>query len=189
MFSIAFFAMKRIGEYNWNRDTKSGILLKQWTMELKESIWQESTWCSLDRTKGKTHQYGADLYAILVCTCWKEVCALCALKRLINERKGNREWQAIANEETFKFTNGKILNKYKMGRKVKELGKAIGFTKNFSGHSFRKGGAQHAVTEGLEAAPLQKQADWASYDMVAHYFGNISREEMARLMKRTFGKK
>lgn len=182
ILSIAWFGTKRISEY-----TNYHLLIHQLQFEfdLFSNNFMNSTYCILNRTKGKTYQYGGDLYAVFICTCSTKVCVLCLAKKYVNTRLTNSTTETLLNESIFKLDNNEPINKYAMGKKLKALCKESGIDPNtISGHGLRKGGAQYALKKGVPATTVLKQGDWRSMNSLKHYNENAPRENQIEIYKR-----
>ena len=96
----AFFGKKRISEYTYNPDVLVNLTISDLQFEYhpENEKFMRSSYCILNRRKGKTNQFGADLYAVFLCTCNLNVCALCTLKTLIQNRKKSVSYEKIENQ-------------------------------------------------------------------------------------------
>ena len=182
----AFFGMKRISEYTFNPDKLKNVLVQDLSFEFEptKNEFEQSSYCILNRRKGKTYQFGGDLYAVYLCTCNDGPCALCTFIELIKLRTINKKYDQIKGNNLLEFSDGSVLNKYSAGKMIKDICRKTNIDpEKISGHSMRKGGAQWAVKKGMPATSIMKQADWRSYGSFKRYNDNVSRENQIKMFK------
>ncbi len=186
IITLAFYGMKRISEYAYNLGTKEAVKTKQLEFEfpIGETKFEEATYFSYNRTKGKTYQYGGDLYATFICTCKEDkACALCPMKSYIKDRITEVGKEVLIQGNLF-HGEQKRWSKWKIGAFLKKLEKKADLGKRLTGHTFRKSGAQHAITKGVPLTSVCKQADWSNVQTAVGYNKNISRKQQIEIQKR-----
>ncbi len=187
LFTLAFFGIKRIGEYANGIKGKEDKSLKISQLELEFSLaskkWKESSYFILNRKKGKTAQFGKDLYAVYICQHEDKVCPCCLMKDYLEERLKGCNKRNL--EKEFLFKKQRDFNKYQVNKMIKEITEIAKIKKKTS-HSYRKGGAQYTVNKGVPRKAVQKQADWKDERSLDRYYANIDRKESTKVFKKHF---
>eukprot|EP01083_Nonionella_stella_P223692 796942_1 len=173
-FTMAFTGIKRAGEYT------DGLKWNQIQMEIAPlySNYEDSSYFILNRTHGKTYQYGGDLFAVFICTCDEKdgvvyavnesyLCCLHNLIRLVDRLKSADRSKPNMNDPLFEFTDTKVLNYPTLLKKLKQFG--------YLPHGFRKGGAQYQVSKGVPIITVMKQADWRNVNTIRKYCDTVDR--------------
>ncbi len=182
ILALGHDAIKRGSEITYDDVLEQGIELNKFEFQipfdgnaLDCKQWTKSKYCTYNRNKGKTYQFGAKLTAVLICNCFSKVCALHALIKLIEYKINNRDSDL---NRIFQLTNGKSLNKYALAQGFRKLTKACGFQPGeVTPHGARKGGAQQAIRDGLPAPYIMKQADWRTEKSLNRYNSNVQDEK------------
>ncbi len=184
VYTLAFFGLKRISEYAVQLKEGKNINIDQIRFQytLWNENWEKSDTFSFNRRKGKTAQFGRDLYATYVCTDTKGICAVCEMKSYLKERMKISKPEELIKEELFPRTRN--FNKYGIGRTIRETTKIAKVEGKISSHSLKKGGLQLAVDSGVPKNEIVRQADWASEQMIATYYRNANRKVSSKMWKR-----
>eukprot|EP01083_Nonionella_stella_P096691 271870_1 len=174
--TLAWIGIKRASEYTGD---------VQWhQIEFENNTnrddWHQSSYFILNRKKGKTFQFGANLFAVFVCTCDDlEFCCLCNMVLLRYNRL--RENQSIEpDEQVFEFTDGSTLTYQRLLDFLKGHGVLP--------HGMRKGGAQFQIETGVPLPSILKQGDWKSMQTLSNYNRNASKRTQVAIYRDKLGK-
>ncbi len=185
IFTLAFFGCKRISEYANRLSKEGGQGLRMEQIEFEYSLasgrWKESTYYILNRTHGKTSQFGEDLYAIYTCAHEDGVCPVCIMKEYLEDRIQKNDIKKVISG--YLVEQGRAFNKYQVGATLRKA-TVLAKVEHKVSHSFRKGGAQYAVNKGVPRTAIQRQADWKSEKSLNRYYGNINRQESMKVWKK-----
>ncbi len=189
IFTLAFFGLKRISEYANDLKKKVQLYVEQIQLEfgLASEQWESSTWFTLNRRKGKTAQFGKDLYATYVCTDQEGLCAVCTMKEYLKERLKTERKKILLKDVL--FPGGRAFNKYQVGTTLKKVAKLTKLEIVAKSHGLRKGGTQHAVEVGIPKEAINKLADTRNPQWIERYYRNIRRKQQVRIIKKAYKQK
>jgi hypothetical protein len=163
-FTVAFSAFLRPGEFTWDKWTKLSFL----THISRGSIQFKSDGVLLHLPKSKTDQFrkGSN---IAISPSNDAACAVAALRLLF------QRYPKPDNEPLFSRTLGPFDKKWIADNLTSSLVKAGMDPTAYSGHSFRRGATNSAVTAGIPLADVGKMGRWKS-NAIERYITPASNE-------------
>lgn len=175
-FTLAFSGFLRMGEFTWGQKEPQRRRTFAATRPTRGCITFDPYDGAMDfylpRSKSDTGNNGVN---ISIVPAPDTACAYQHMKQLLNRTQGSRD-DPLFSLTAGPFTRARVLNA--LNRRLGKLGIPPG---SYTGHSFRRGAAQHAHEMEVPKSEIQYMGRWASNAVERYY--QRSRKHQLKMQK------
>lgn len=150
-FCLAFAGFLRMGEFTWARGELNSEFQNWYITRGSVLLSEDRLQLSLPASKTDPFRQGVTL---TIAATGDEACAVAALRHLFDR------FPAPLNSPLFDTGHG--FSRQFVTDSLRSILKELGFTGNYSGHSFRRGAATSAREAGLSDGEIQLLGRWKS---------------------------
>ena len=162
-FIIAWAGFLRCGEFTYSSQDREDALFVQTHLTRSDSTFEDRCQYAILRLKFSKTDYDHTGVEIILAATGDELCPVAALRNLF-QKDPQHQLSPLFNLDGAAFARKAVVDY--LCQRLRENNMS---DEGFSGHSFRKGAAQHAADNGMLAERIQKLGRWSS-DAFKLYF-------------------